>query len=168
MEPCLAQLTAPFDIDTTEDISISIISSRTLKMKEDVLKMLSEKITKIEESMKEIKSIQAKAQELKNEKLLKFAMIGVNEATKTIAELIVLEIVLDTMNELIDVDNTEEVGYVIPTDLKHQMPGTDEVLGYISLRYKDALSNECQVLKSLIDSVQHQTVTDRLFRNAAE
>lgn len=124
--------------------------------------MLNDKITTVERSIKELKELKEKTDRLINERKMKFAMIGVNEIIKTLAELMILENILDSLSELIEVDS-EGVDIVTIQGMKNNIPGAGEMLGYLSLEYRDVLSDECQVIKKFIDEFRFQEVTQKLF-----
>lgn len=125
--------------------------------------MLEEKMNKIERSLADLREVQEKATRLIQERKLKFAMTGVNDVLKTIAEIMVLEKVLDNLNETIDVDGGEIEILTKKTIKDEVVPEANEMLNYISLKYRDDLSDECQVLKKFIDEIQYQTITRKLF-----
>ena len=125
--------------------------------------MLDEKILKMERSLGDLKEVQEKSYKLIQERKLKFAMTGVNDVLKAMVEIMVLEKVLDNLNEVIDVEG-EEIEILTKKTIKNEIvPGAEEMLDYISLKFRDTLSDECQVLKKFIDEIQYQTITNRLF-----
>lgn len=164
--PGLAQLKAPFQIDIPEDIYLYYIL-RKLKNEGGSVNMLSEKLLKIEKAINDIKSVQRNAKALIDERKLKFAMMGVNEAVKAIAEIMILEKFLDSLESQIgeDVTDDEEFSIISLQEIQELVPGAEEMLDYISLKYSNQISNECYILKSFIDQVQHQTVMLQLFKN---
>lgn len=124
--------------------------------------MLQEKLLIAEKRIQEIKELQGKVQDLINERKLKFAEIGINEVVKTISELMILEKIIDSINIAVEIDE-DEIEVLGIEALRNEVPTADEMLGYISVRYKDMLSEECTTIKRFIESVQFQTVTERLF-----
>lgn len=124
--------------------------------------MLEEKISKVEKSVNDLKSVQEKACKLINERKVKFAMIGLNDVIRTVAEIMVLEKVLDSLNEAIETEG-DDIEVMSLRAIKSEVPGAEEMLNYISLRYRDDLSDECQVLKKFIDEIQFENITNKLF-----
>lgn len=125
--------------------------------------MLEEKILKISKSLEDLKEVQEKASKLIQERKLKFAMSGMNNLLKTMAELMVLEKVMDSIETVLDV-NCDEMEILTKNTIKNEIvPGAEEMLDYISLKFRDSLSDDCQVLKKFIDEIQYQTITNELF-----
>lgn len=125
--------------------------------------MLKEKLLMAERRIQEVKELQVNVQMLINQRKLRFADIGVNEVVKTLSELMILEKITDSINMAIDVADGE-IGIWGLDTLKDEVPSADEMLDYISLKYKDVLATECTTIKRFIECIEHQTITNELFK----
>ena len=125
--------------------------------------MLDYKILKAEKSVNDLKNIYGNACRLRDERKCKFAMIGLNNVIKTMAELMYLEKVIDCLDEAIQTDESETGVLSLHAIKSEIVPGAKEMLDYISLEYRDDFSDECEVLKKFVDEIQYQVITNKLF-----
>lgn len=124
--------------------------------------MIDNKLIQVEKAIKEMKEVQNKVIDMLNERKVKFSMIGINEVVRNLAEIMILEKFQDSINELIIMDE-EEICILDLQGLQSEIPGAKEMLDYISLSYRDTLSDECQVIKSFIDSIKNHDIQEKLF-----
>lgn len=121
-------------------------------------------LEKVKETVESIEMYDKKISSLINERKLKLSMMGVNEVIKILAELIVLESSQQAIQGLVENDD-EGIFLMDSNQFENQIPGTKEILDYISLDYIDLLADDCIIIKTFINSIKNQQIKEELLRN---